>query len=291
MRARRWWRWVAVSATSLVLLWLAAPSLLLAGYSLGLPRTVSRTMAISSAGTWASVAPTMCELRIAPARLRADLPRWGGPWLPPTLLRSGQYLAGSLRLEPQHSASVAWRAVLADEPAPRAVIRCNAATLNTVLAPYADVPVEDNEGWQFRWQVAEATVHDAGLAPDGARRLAVVARGVVSLAAGNLHLTLPVRRLEGVVLVDFTKNSTVLRQLRIRIDHVDLAIDPVTRVLLSHLDVLERIEKAANKSLARSLDGTALPPAFPVDLQVDAVISDDGSVEGAPSVVGRGVEL
>ncbi len=291
MRARRWWRWVAVALTAMVLLWLAVPALVLATWSLGLPHAVSPSMVITEAGTWAPLAPTLCEVRIAPARLRADLPRWGGPWLPPSLLRSGQYLAGSLRLEPRHSASVAWRAVLADEPAPRAVIRSSAAIFNTVLAPYADVPVEDNDDWQFRWQVAEATVRDAGLGPDGIRRLAVVARGVVSLAAGNLHLTLPVRRLEGVVLVEFAAGGATLRQFRIRIDRADLAIDPVTRVLLNHLDVLERIEKAANKSLARSLDGLALPVGFPVDLQVDAMVTDDGSVAGAPSAQGAGVEL
>lgn len=253
---------------TLVVLWSLAPRLACAIANTGLPRELGPQAALLSLSPACDRLPTPpIRLSIAPGLMRRIAAEASGRWIPPGLIRHGLGAIGSLRGD--GGISISWHAVATDgaEP-PRLDIALSPAEADALIRSGGNQAIA--AGFRLTPHLASAEVSE--LPDDGpGRRFRIEAAGSLRLHGNNLSLDVPVRQLVARLHLEFLPAPAGWEpQVRVVVDALDAP--------LPHLPGVEDatwrslLAGAIESGIANALAGRTLPPWFPTDLRVSAVV-------------------
>jgi hypothetical protein len=280
-------RWVRVCLAALALVVLALMALAIAAPDLAcyfarsrLPLTVSPEVAVETLGTASAPAaqPPQAQLAVSPDRARNLAMAIGGHWLPPFLLRSGQYVGGTWRPAELRPHVFTWQTLIvtAAEP-PMLSVRLRAAELNVMLVRLARCPilVGDKLVAECGYQIHEAHLQDDD-APDQTpltRRLRFTARGLVLLDALQERWRFRVDRLEGRIQAGFTSTPNGLRPA-CALTFDTIQAEPLSLPLVGDISVLvvKQFEEQINRAWSQGLAEVRLPAWAPTDIRIEAEV-------------------
>jgi len=210
-------------------------------------------------------APAM-RLSIDPTLVRKLASEASGRWIPPGILRHGLGAVGTIRGE--GSTAVAWHVVaLSGATPPRLDIALTPAEANTLLSSARTAPVA---GFTVIPRVHAAEL--AELPGEGAeRRFRIEASGALRLTNNSIKLDVPVRQLVALLTVTFTPAGGGWEpQVRVAIEALDAPLPTLPGLDDATWHTL--LAKEAENRIADRLQGRELPPWFPIDLRLAAVV-------------------
>ncbi len=215
-----------------------------------------------------------CQVEVTPRRARLLAQAALARWLPGGLVRSGQCVDGQLALPGLRARPLSWQLLAGGmDDAPQLSLRVPAADLDRVLLERAvtESALPGGATMQVTYVVDEGTIDDDDLPghPPLVRRFKVVARGRIIVEAFRLRRVIEVRRIAGHALATFVPEGGLLH-LGCTVAIEEAEADELKLPLIGDLQgvLLQQLEAASNRGLAKGLARALLPTWFPTDVQV-----------------------
>jgi len=261
------WIALAVVLVLVVALWLLLPRLLCVVANTSLPRELgpqATLLALHPDTNRQPAAPIV--LQVDPALMRRIAADASGRWIPPGVVRHGLGAVGTVR--GGGNLTIGWQAYAADGVSPpRLAISLTPQQANALL----DLATGGNlAGMAVTPRLAALEL--AALPDDGAnRRFRVEASGALQLSNASLTLSVPVRRLVGLVTVEFTPSAAGWEPtVRLRIETLEAPIPTIPGIDQATWSRL--LERWLENRIADELAGRVVPAWFPTDISVSAVV-------------------
>jgi hypothetical protein len=259
---------LAVVLALALTVWLLLPRIACGIANASLPRDLGpgATLLALSPGRPSSTPPPIL-LELDPALMRRIAAEASRRWVPPGVIRHGLTAVGAV-----HGAggrSVPWQVVAVDGVVPpRLSISLSPEEADALIATAASLPTIAGLAISPRLSSVEL----AALPDDGAdRRFRVEASGALRLAGGSLRLELPVRRIVARVSAAFRPAEGGWEPIiGVSIDELDAPLPPIPGIDAATWRRL--LGEWAQSAIAAGLANRTVPPWFPLDLQVSAVV-------------------
>jgi hypothetical protein len=285
-----WTRRVMVGAVALlalgVLLWAVAPAGVcwwLRGY---LPKALDLQHGQGSIiiATVATALPPLYDAKRLPGTLKLmaspgclrGMIMGAGIWIPPGLLRSGQFAAGNVILPDIDPQGKDWRIVVDDrDEIPTVSLQIASRELNEYLAANAVTPfvVTGRTVGICRYQVDSGTITDDGSRVPMACGQLISVKGRVIVDMQGTVATLAVAALTARahwrwVLVHGGMNPICT----IHFEHVQAEAKGLGILGMFKSLLFSELERIINQAIAKGLKGAVVPIGFPPTIAVDATI-------------------